>query len=414
MMTLNPLKAGLNAYRNAIIVFLFAVTLFSLLFVVIGQKAFWGIWNVPAMTPHFADLRTITGGAESYSQGLDPMVQNPGDPWGRTMNYPRIWQFLFYLGIDQGDTTAFGMVLIFLFLVGVVLVLPNAAASTIMLVLAAALSPATLLGIERGNIDLLIFFLVAFSIFLAKTHLVSFFTLLAAFFLKLYPVFGFLIFLRSSKVLAIKYSGFLVLILLLYAYFYHSDLALISAGTPRSTSLSYGVNVFWMQVARSDSTMGWVARVGSYVIVLAAIFVSFKALLKNNRIYLDAIHTSIYLDAFRAGAGIYIGTFLLGNNWDYRLMFFILAIPQLAAWSNTDESVVKFISRLTLVSIFLSLWYLVWKKMIGFMPYGGISSYLIDELANWVAFSGLIYLLFASMPSWVSEIAQNTMNQVRR
>jgi hypothetical protein len=95
-------------------------------------------------------------------------------------------------------------------------------------------------------------------------------------------------------------------------------------------------------------------------------------------------------------------------------MFFILAIPQLAAWSNTDESVVKFISRLTLVSIFLSLWYLVWKKMIGFMPYGGISSYLIDELANWVAFSGLIYLLFASMPSWVSEIAQNTMNQVRR
>lgn len=413
-MTLNPLKAGLNAYRNAIIILLFAVALFSLLLFAIGQKSFWGIWNVPAMTPHFADLRTITGGAESYAKGLDPMVQNPGDPWGRTMNYPRIWQSLFYLDIDQGDTTAFGIILIFLFLVGVALVLPNAAASTIMLVLAAVLSPATLLGIERGNIDLLIFFLVAFSVVLVKNHLVSFSALLAAFFLKLYPIFGFVIFLRVSKGLAIQYSGFLALILLLYAYFYHSDLALISAGTPRSTSLSYGVNVFWMQVARFDSTMGWVARVGSYVVVLAVIFVSFKSLLKNNRSYLDAIHASIYLDAFRAGAGIYIGTFLLGNNWDYRLMFFILAIPQLAVWSNIDDSVVKFISRLTLASIFLSLWYLVWNKMIGFMPYGGYLSYLIDELANWVAFSGLIYLLFASMPSWVSDIAQNTMNRVRR
>lgn len=151
-------KAGLNTYRNAIIAFSMSVILFLLLFVALGPKGVWELWNVPAMTPHFADLRTITGGAESYAQGLDPMVQNPGDPWGRTMNYPRIWQSLYYFGIDQRHTTIFGLILISLFFLGVVLLLPNANPPTIFLVLAAVFSPATLLGIERGNIDLLIFF----------------------------------------------------------------------------------------------------------------------------------------------------------------------------------------------------------------------------------------------------------------
>lgn len=33
--------------------------------------------------------------------------------------------------------------------------------------------------------------------------------------------------------------------------------------------------------------------------------------------------------AFRIGAGLFVGTFALGNNWDYRLVVLILTIPQL-------------------------------------------------------------------------------------
>ena len=197
---MKSLIAGLASYRNAIISLSVSAIIFMLLVIAAGPKGVWELWNVPAMAPHFADLRTITGGAESYSQGLDPMVQNPGDPWGRTMNYPRIWQSLFYIGLDEGDTTAFGLIIIALFLVGVVLILPNANFQTIVLVLTAVFSPATLLGIERGNIDLLIFFLVAISaIFVTHNRFLSFLFLLSAFFLKLYPVFGFGVFLRESK-----------------------------------------------------------------------------------------------------------------------------------------------------------------------------------------------------------------------
>ncbi len=252
---------GVNPYRNAIIAFSVSVVLFSIIIAMLGPESTWRLWNVPAMTPHFADLRTITGGAESYALGLDPMIKNPGDPWGRTMNYPRIWQSLYYFNIDQTHTTAFGLILVFLFFVGVVLVLPCASIPILFMVLAAVFSPATLLGIERGNIDLLIFFLVAVSVFFAaRIRLFSFLLLLAAFSLKLYPIFGFAVFSRERKHVATTYFGALALILLVYVSFYYSDLILISSGTPRSTSLSYGLNVFWMRVASFNAGFGFVAR----------------------------------------------------------------------------------------------------------------------------------------------------------
>ena len=78
------------------------------LFAALGYDETWRLWNIPTMTPHFADLRSITAGAESYARGLDPMVNNPADPWGRAMSYPRIWQGLFLFDLDQGDTRCWG------------------------------------------------------------------------------------------------------------------------------------------------------------------------------------------------------------------------------------------------------------------------------------------------------------------
>jgi hypothetical protein len=45
-----------------------------------------------------------------------------------------------------------------------------------------------------------------------------------------------------------------------------------------------------------------------------------------------------YLNMFRLSAGIYIGTFILGNNWDYRLMFLLFAIPQITSWAEEKSS----------------------------------------------------------------------------
>lgn len=52
----------------------------EMLFLFYGYENTWRLWNIPTMLPHFADLRAITGGAESYALGYDPLINNPGDP----------------------------------------------------------------------------------------------------------------------------------------------------------------------------------------------------------------------------------------------------------------------------------------------------------------------------------------------
>ena len=46
------------------------------------------------------------------------------------------------------------------------------------------------------------------------------------------------------------------------------------------------------------------------------------------------MQTDRRLGAFPAGAGIYVGSYAVMHNYDYRLAFLLLAIPQLAHWSS--------------------------------------------------------------------------------
>ena len=115
-----------------------------------------------------------------------------------------------------------------------------------------------------------------------------------------------------------------------------------------------------------------------------------------------------WIDAFRAGAAIYLGTFLLGNNWDYRLIFLILAIPQLVAWARDSACAVRRAARVVLAAILVSLWHLMFVRIFCRLPHGYLLSTLIDGLAGWTAFAGLTYILCRSLPDWVREDGHGT------
>ena len=61
----------------------------SVLFV--GWHSTWNALVIPTMSPEFADMRTVQGSFESLSNGFNPQVNNPFDPWNRPMNYSSIW-----------------------------------------------------------------------------------------------------------------------------------------------------------------------------------------------------------------------------------------------------------------------------------------------------------------------------------
>jgi hypothetical protein len=102
-------------------------------------------------------------------------------------------------------------------------------------------------------------------------------------------------------------------------------------------------------------------------------------------------YDNYYIDAFRAGAGIYLGTFMLGNSWAYRLIFLIFIIPQLVTWIKVDRSR-KIISVLALVSTIASCcptW---------------IDSGILDETFNWLLFIFLLYLMLSSLPPFLQRL----------
>ena len=353
------------------------------------------------MQLHFADLRIITHGADSYAQGLDPMVKNPADPWQRRLNYPRIWQGLYSLGINKSHTTALGIAEICCFLIGVCLILPNARKAMLVAVFAAVLSPATLLGVERANTDLLLFFLAALSIIAAqRSYMITSVIVLDGFLLKLYPIFGLTVLLKAEKSKFLRYTLALVVFGAAYAAATFSDLLLINEATPKATLLGYGMNVCWMKLAAVNATLGWYAKIFSYIAVPCIIAATFSRSLSSNP-PTPSEGAEIYLDSFRVGSGIYIGTFLLGNNWDYRLMFLILALPQLVLWAK-----ISIASKITISTIFISLWYTFLARLFNYLPWGGYFSFGLDELCNWSVFCGLLYLFFWSLPQWLKEMPQ--------
>lgn len=385
-----------------------AVMVMALLFRIYGYEPTWHLWSIDTMSPHFADLYGLLAGAQSRAQGFDPMTYNPGDPWQRKVNYPRAWQILYSFGFNEKHTTFLGVIFIALFLTGVCFLLPCASVSSVTTVMAALLSPAALLGLERGNVDILMFFLVCLAIVTVPRSPV--FAALAVFLgyvLKIFPVFACAIFLRESRTRFFAYMAALLFLAILYIFLTYSDIELMKKAAPQGTLLTYGLNVVWMGIGSHHIDMGPCARILSYLVAFSSLFFALSALRRTD-FPSEATYPAIYLDAFRGGAAIYAGTFVLNNNWNYRLMFLILVIPQLTMWLKCRARCISSGSLLLLAGILFSMWHLVIIRAACYLPYGCYVSFALDQLAHWMVFAGLLYLFFWSMPDWLKQYAKKT------
>ena len=282
----------------------------------------WALLGVPALNRTFGDLRVVTSAWDCSRLGYDVLVGNPCDPWGRAMNYPRLWLLPGWFGLGQSATNAIGIVLCATFLAAVLALVGRLDLPKTGVYGAALASPAVLLGIERGNIDLAIFALCVVGVLAIQragsmSTAVGVLVLLLATMLKLYPVFALIILVPRAR-LAI---GALV-IALLYALLIRSDLALISTGTPRSLVYAYGIEPL-------GATFRLNPVVAGLLLIGVVLLFSTRSLARGAAE--DAV-PSLARDAFVMGSAIFVGTSLIGSNWAYRLMFLLLTIPQLLDW----------------------------------------------------------------------------------
>jgi hypothetical protein len=288
---------------------------------------------------HFRDLVTILAGAHCSALGYDVLVENPCDPDGTRMNYPRVWTALVHgTGAGRLSASSLGMGLAVAFFLATVSLMRVGSVLTALLWALVLLSPAVTLAVERSNNDLVVFVMIV-----AGTHLLAraragqaaaALLMFLASALKLFPALALpVLFFRreryARRLAAFSIAAFAAIVLLTWR-----DLVAIGQATPHSVGLAYGGEVMAAQLFRLSGlakdrpiylTPG--LRIAGYAFsaTLPLLGVGLGLLLRRRCVAPEPEQRSLL--QFLAGVFIFVGTFALGSNWDYRLTFLLLALP---------------------------------------------------------------------------------------
>jgi len=216
------------------------------LLVAVGGHSQWGKLGVGPLRYQFGDLRSITSAWDCVRQHLSVLPSNPCDPDKRPANYPGILLLPSHLGLGQGDTIALGWSLFAVYLIAAVAVIPGRARlGTTVLYSVALCSPAAMLGVERGNIDLMMFALIVLAVLVAQRgergRTVSAALVLFAGILKIFPVLAVGFLARHGSRRALVRLGAVIVAFAAYAFAIRHQLQEINAVLPRSDKYSYGL-----------------------------------------------------------------------------------------------------------------------------------------------------------------------------
>ena len=381
-----------------------------------GHQQGWRRVGVPVETYRFADLRNLTSSWECTRRGIPVLPTNPCDLGHRPADFPQIWLLASRLGLGPGDTYALGIAQGALFLIAALLVLGRGESLKTGALYALVLcSPAVMLGVERENPDLILFPIVLAAVLAAtrsaRGEIVAGALVLFAAILKLYPILalGFLV--RRATRAALLAASLAVVVFAAYCLATLGYLHRMLGAIPPSDHFSYGVRRAseWFAIATSPalhalgSFRGW-----DVALVSAAAAAGW--LLSRSRRGLGSGSpdraASRDLDLFWVGACIYVGSYPIFRSNDYRLIFCLLTVPQLARWARQRD----WLAAVTILALLVITWLDEWTEMPGVrivldwwnrttLTDHGTFPLPIVVIAQWVVCTTFIAWLLATAPS---------------
>ena len=358
----------------------------------------WPALGVPSGPSLFFDTRNLTAALECRRLGFDPLVESPCDPWGRPLNYPRVWLVLRFLGLNQSHTVALALVFIVLFFVAVFLLMGKISLGRGALLAVALCSPSVMFAIERANLDIVVFTLMVAAVLLWRTgrpwaRTASPIVVLIGATAKIYPVFGLPAYLFLRRRIPAIVASLCVVAFAAYAVITLSDIQAVARVAPQGQHHAFGARILPVAIYHLVVPDRWQGGLVTkqLLVILPALVLGALIWVLGRRLLPsadEAADTATRL-AFFLGGLIFLGTFAVGNNFDYRLVFTLLTLPQLFEWATEERSAPR--GRLAAVSI-LALLALLWI--------GALSEPLRlgDEVATWAFVGLMIALLSASVP----------------
>jgi hypothetical protein len=289
----------------------------------------WKELGVPAMDPHFGDLRNVVAGIENHDAGRALGDPNPFDPWNRPYIYPSLWLHVQALAFNRDTVVGFGWIIILFFFGSTFALLGKLTAGEGIFTGLFLISPAIMTGVERCNIDLVLFPLILAALALRRWPAASAALLLLATALKLHPVGALLAFAAPPWRKTLPWLAGILGLLFLYLLANWNELAVISAHAQHYPVYTFGSAVCGLWLGQMNPANGPPDFASSFFwgsLVLLAVGIA--AVRFSPAIFPEPRwEREIY--SFRLGAGLYLALFALGANNDYGLLFFLFCLPLL-------------------------------------------------------------------------------------
>jgi hypothetical protein len=367
-------------------------------FYILSAYSLWFRVGIPPLKTPFADMQAILAAADAYREGYNPFIENPYDPLGRVHVYGRPWLWLGYTGINLSHTNVAAVILTVLFLLMSASILKPGNFKEFAMSAMLLLSPAVMLGLERGNNDLIIFVMLGLAGCLVHNrnfvlHLSAYPLMYLASILKFYPIASFLLFIKTIKrplrfwVLALLSMFIFGAILILW----YADFEYLNTEIPRP----HGRYTFGAAILFEWLLCKWPVNLG-FVYAMTGIAFILAFLLSSKTGLAEVKDNSVNSIFFLIGSLNLLFCFFTNTNYDYRCIYFILILPWLLKRLNSPNTPAT--AQRYIKILFCLLPIVTWNEMIITLiglNLGGpgiseakfiaiVSVYILEHVSTWV------------------------------
>jgi hypothetical protein len=301
---------------------------------------------VPATDVTFIDFRCLQNWTElqnlilTRSENIYNYYSITQGQFFCKLNYPRVWVLIGSL-LKLETKYFFNLSIYFIILIYILIFLIYIKQYKSIYLIYFFFSGSSLLLIQRGNVDLIIFILLSLVALVGNKIFKSILFIFSVI-LKLYPFFGILYFLDNKRENILTFIILLIVSLIYFALSYN-DIYYIIKNTPNTGDMSFGVDSIKLNIQKhfNYSLNSLLISISLILFILVVYFKLFKNFLFNEKI--------INKKCFLMGSSIFISIFLLGSHFDYRLILIFFMVPTIVNFNN------KLLKSSLLILIFLSV-----------------------------------------------------------
>jgi len=365
---------------------------------IVGWDATWRAFGVTPLQPPFYDMHIINDYAACASRGVDAYVPQACNK--ANFNIPPLWLWLGFLGIDGASSNWLAAAMIAASMIVMALLFRGRPCSHGWIALSALISPSVMMGVERANLDLLILALVGSAALIYREQSAAracgaIVLLGVGVALKLIPMFCVSLVARFSRQ-TLFFACAIMVLSVIYLGAIADYVVLIRRNVPTTFILSYGYKAIFLGIDHPRmeaglSPMGladtWVPVIVTALVLICAFVVALGMFRRQSEFC--PVDVSVAGTAFLFGAGIYCGTYVLGTNFIYRLMFLLLCLPQLQDWliQRASDRKAAGYAEAGLLGVVLGVLWLNGNAN------GHTTFLLLPQFLNWLLFFGMSVVL---------------------